>query len=130
MVEATQVEDSKQPPVEELSAEAQSTQELVDCLAQLGDHQHLRREKALTKVTGLLGGESGDQTVLVVAVAFFKQMLTSARWEDRFGAINGILAIIQTREGPSALADTFLWEHILVRAYPALLVDPEFRVRN
>ena len=94
MVEATQVEDSKQPPVEELSAEAQSLQELLDCLAQLGDHQHLRREKALTKVTGLLGGESGDQTVLIVAIAFFKQMLTSARWEDRFGAINGILAII------------------------------------
>jgi len=29
-------------------------------------------------------------------IAFFKQMLVSRRWEDRFGAINGILAMIQT----------------------------------
>ena len=33
----------------------------------------------------------------VVMVAFFKQMLVSRRWEDRFGAINGILATVQKR---------------------------------
>ena len=30
-------------------------------------------------------------------IAFFKQMLKSQRWEDRFGALNGILAMIQTK---------------------------------
>ena len=64
-------------------------------------------------------------------IAFFKQMLHSRRWEDRFGAINGILAMIQTRkEGEQNDLDTFLWEYILNVMFPELLIDAEFRVRN
>ena len=58
-------------------------------------------------------------------------MLHSRRWEDRFGAINGILAMIQTRrEGEQNDLDTFLWEYILNVMFPELLIDAEFRVRN
>ena len=66
-------------------------------------------------------------------IAFYKQMLRSRRWEDRFGAINGILAMIQTRRdsnGAQADLDTFLWEYILEVSFPELLIDEEFRVRN
>ena len=46
-------------------------------------------------------------------LTFFKQMLNSRRWEDRFGAINGILAIIETLGGDEAASDesldAFLW---------------------
>ena len=58
-------------------------------------------------------------------------MLHSKRWEDRFGAINGILAMIQTRrDGEQNDLDAFLWEFILEVTFPDLLVDEEFRVRN
>ena len=66
-------------------------------------------------------------------IAFYKQMLRSQRWEDRFGAINGILAMIQTRQdsnGARADLDTFLWEYILEVSFPELIIDEEFRVRN
>ena len=66
-------------------------------------------------------------------ISFYKQMLRSRRWEDRFGAINGILAMIQTRkegDGAQTDLDTFLWEYILEVSFPELLIDEEFRVRN
>ena len=64
-------------------------------------------------------------------IAFFKQMLESRRWEARFGAINGILAMVELRQSrQSEEVDTFLWEFILTKAFPELLVDSEFRVRN
>ena len=61
-------------------------------------------------------------------------MLNSRRWEDRFGAINGVLALIQTRGGcgqsDDADMEAFLWTYILDEVYPELIVDAEFRVRN
>ena len=59
-------------------------------------------------------------------------MLKSQRWEDRFGAINGILAMIETAgsAAPSADLDAFLWDYILNKSFPELLTDVEFRVRN
>ena len=65
-------------------------------------------------------------------IAFFKQMLHSRRWEDRFGAINGILAIITSRKEGEDLAelDSFQWDYIFSKSFPELLVDEEFRVRN
>ena len=65
-------------------------------------------------------------------IAFFKKMLHSRRWEDRFGSINGILAIITSRKEGEDLAelDSFQWDYILSKSFPELLVDEEFRVRN
>jgi len=108
--------------------------EFLETLALLGDHQHLRREKALKKLTDILetaqvGEREEHETVMV---AFFKQMLHSQRWEDRFGAINGVLALIQMKQtaGTMASLESFLWEYILDESFPKLLVDSEFRVRN
>lgn len=57
-------------------------------------------------------------------------MYNSARWEDRFGAINGTLAFIE-REGPkSAEIEEFMWGYIVGERFDKLLVDEEFRVRN
>lgn len=70
-------------------------------------------------------------------LAFFKQMLVSRRWEDRFGAINGILAMIEARTSTNMITreisedyDGFLWEYLLEKAFLGLLNDEEFRVRN
>ena len=57
-------------------------------------------------------------------------MLNSRRWEDRFGSINGILALITAQKNESADLSTFLWDYILSNAFPELLIDDEFRVRN
>lgn len=105
--------------------------EVLETITQLGDHQHLRREKALNKVAEILAA-SGETTHdhHLVMITFFKQMLNSRRWEDRFGAINGVLALITAEKIESAVLDTFLWDYILTRAFPELLIDEEFRVRN
>lgn len=68
-------------------------------------------------------------------IAFFKQMLKSQRWEDRFGALNGILAMIQTKgdagnQDPDAEYETFMWTYLIEQSFPELLLDEEFRVRN
>ena len=66
-------------------------------------------------------------------IAFFKQMLKSQRWEDRFGGINGILAMIETQSKEASTSedlDVFLWDYILNKSFPELLIDAEFRVRN
>ena len=73
--------------------------EFLTTVAQLGDHQHLNREKALERI-GVILQEStpdkiGDMTLIMISM--FRSMLNSRRWEDRFGAINGILAVVQHR---------------------------------
>ena len=59
----------------------------------------------MNKVTELLSKKdeetkesdvSREQQIMIM-LTFFRQMLNSRRWEDRFGAINGMLAIIETR---------------------------------
>ena len=63
--------------------------EFVDTLTLLGDHQHLKRERAYLRLQNMLQ-ETDLETQAereVIALAFFKQMLNSSRWEDRFGAI-------------------------------------------
>lgn len=94
-------------------------------LAQLGDHQHLRREKALTRITQMLEAqaEPAEQSWLeqrqLIMIAFYKQMFQSRRWEDRFGAINGVLATIHTTsEAQYADLESFLWEFILHKSFP------------
>jgi len=73
--------------------------DFLETLTQLGDHQHLRREKALKKLTSILEQRNeSDSDKALIMIAFFKQMLHSIRWEDRFGALNGILCMIQTRK--------------------------------
>ena len=62
----------------------------------------------MTKVTALLSkkaeeskGDENDfsrEQQIMIMLTFFRQMLNSHRWEDRFGAINGMLAIIETRQ--------------------------------
>ena len=66
----------------------------------------------------------------VIAIAFFKQMFNSARWEDRFGAIQGSLAFIQQQGTKSATILEYMWSYIIRDRFTKLLVDDEFRVRN
>ena len=68
----------------------------------------------------------------MIMLAFFKLMLNSRRWEDRFGAINGIIAMNETNQSTatSQEMDEFLWKTILLDRFPEMLVDAEFRVRN
>ena len=66
----------------------------------------------------------------VIAIAFFKQMFNSARWEDRFGAIQGSLAFIQQQGTKSATILEYMWSYIIKDRFTKLLVDDEFRVRN
>ena len=73
----------------------QSMKDFLETLTQLGDHQHLRREKALKKLTSILEQRNAsDSDKTLIMIAFYKQMLHSSRWEDRFGALNGILCMI------------------------------------
>lgn len=65
-----------------------------------------------------------------------KVMYNSARWEDRFGAINGSIVLIEkfydtTAEGgvDNVLKD-FIWNTLRADKVPGLLRDGEFRVRN
>ena len=45
--------------------------EFLETLTQLGDHQHLRREKAGTKIVQLLQQETTAERELIM-IAFFK----------------------------------------------------------
>ena len=70
----------------------------------------------------------------MVTLALLKQMLRSKRWEDRFGAINGTLALIQTRasdaQSSATALDAFLWTELLDKFFIEMIEDEEFRVRN
>lgn len=75
------------------------------------------------------------------------------RWEIRFGAINGTICLIEhffgqkkpeiqgedesqsdkimeNEEEYKGILHDFLWNFLLSKAYPQLIVDEEFRVRN
>ena len=106
--------------------------EFVDTLTLLGDHQHLKRERAYLRLQNMLQ-ETDLETQAereVIALAFFKQMFNSARWEDRFGAIQGSLAFIQQQGAKSATVEEYMWGYIIKDRFTKLLVDDEFRVRN
>lgn len=109
-------------------------QTLVTALTLLGDHQHLKRERALQKLQAVLkenqGGQQADGEA--ISLAFFKLMFNSTRWEDRFGAINGSLAFIEHGQGASrsTAMEEYMWSCILEERLPTLLTDEEFRVRN
>lgn len=69
-------------------------------------------------------------------IDLLKVMFNSQRWEDRFGAINGSILLIEKfydtskeRGVDSALKD-FVWNNIRMTQIPLLMVDKEFRVRN
>lgn len=109
-------------------------QTLVTTLTLLGDHQHLKRERALQKLQAVLKenqeGQQADGEA--ISLAFFKLMFNSTRWEDRSGAINGSLAFIEHGQGASrsAAMEEYMWSCILEERLPTLLADEEFRVRN
>jgi hypothetical protein len=68
-------------------------------------------------------------------IDLLKVMFSSKRWEDRYGAINGSILLINRFYNPdkdienSALKD-FVWNNIRGTQLPLLMVDTEFRVRN
>ena len=69
----------------------------------------------------------------IIIIAYLKMMLKSNRWEDRCGAISGALLLIEhslNQGGLSKELSSFMWEHILDKTFPDLLVDTEFRVRE
>ena len=80
--------------IEPAESEVQS---FVGALVQLGDHQHLKRERALLRLQAVLKDNREERQAdrEAIGLAFFKQMFNSTRWEDRFGAINGSLAFIE-----------------------------------
>lgn len=60
-------------------------------------------------------------------------MAKSRRWEDRYGAINGSLLLIEDAVSHNTVTDQmsdYMWGHVVEKTYPELLVDEEFRVRN
>jgi hypothetical protein len=56
-------------------------------------------------------------------------MFSSERWEDRFGAINGSILILEALPNNETLS-AYFWTYILDEMFAVLLVDTEFRVRN
>lgn len=64
-----------------------------------------------------------------------KVMFNSARWEDRFGAINGTILLIKfnyfkENENLDPTLIDFIWNNVRNEKVPMLMVDQEFRVRN
>jgi len=56
-------------------------------------------------------------------VGVLKVMLSSKRWEDRFGGITGATLFLNELEDPDFSA-------YLMEQFSILFVDPEFRVRD
>lgn len=54
-------------------------------------------------------------------------MLSSQRWEDRFGAI---LACSSLAKKAFSLTSDFIVKVVIEQKVPVLMSDPEFRVRN
>ena len=117
---------------------------MVNKLTKLGDKLHLNREQAQANLESsvlkdicALGEE--DNVYIhsrQIMIDLLKVMYNSSRWEDRYGAINGSILLIEkfydtTRERgvDSALKD-FVWNTIRATQLPLLMVDKEFRVRN
>ena len=115
----------------------------------LGDRLHLNREQAYSHletqiIPQILRDSAGEHADLEaharqMLIDITKVMFNSARWEDRFGAIDGSTLLIQNfypaqagEEKPlvdSALRD-YVWNTIRIERIGPLLIDPEFRVRN
>lgn len=115
----------------------------------LGDRLHLNREQAYSALDTqilpqIVQASVGDHEDLLgharqILLDITKVLFNSARWEDRFGAINGATLLIQYfypeqvgEERPpvdSALKD-YVWNTIRIEKIGPLLTDPEFRVRN
>ena len=121
-----------------------SVQQLVNKVTKLGDKLHLNREQSQTYLeTHVLPeicalGEDNDIYIhsRQIFIDLLKVMYNSQRWEDRYGAINGSILLINrfydtTRERgvDSALKD-FVWNTIRATQLPILMLDKEFRVRN
>jgi len=119
---------------------------MVNRLSKLGDKLHLNREQAQNILdneilpTVTTGEEVGDveyqNYTRSIMIDVIRVMFNSARWEDRFGAINGSVLLIKyfykkNADGyiDSSLSD-FVWNTIRAMHVPKLMTDPEFRVRN
>ena len=82
-------------------SEGSSLQLLVNKLTKLGDRLHLNRESALVmlndQVVPSICSESADaqRNARLIMIDVLKVMYNSARWEDRYGAINGSIVLIE-----------------------------------
>ena len=124
-------------------------QELVNKTIKLGDRLHLNREQSfkildtsiLPQITNETSGHTADFKghARQMLIDICRLMFNSARWEDRYGAINAATLLIKFfypaqigEEKPlvdTALRD-FVWNTIRIEKIDPLLTDEEFRVRN
>jgi hypothetical protein len=76
--------------------------------------------------------KDGDDAAVVVSVSLLKLMFRSRRWEDRLGAVQGSVALL---ECPNT-SEAFIQElseysaNCLVPVLETLIVDDEPRVRD
>lgn len=89
---------------------------LVKTLTRLGDRQHLVREKAALELEEF----SFEYESAEMATSFIGMMYSSQRWEDRFGAILGSIALAKSAKD---LASEFLWKNILEEKITVLIQD-------
>ena len=80
--------------------------DLVNKITKLGDRLHLNREQALTNlegqiIPGILAAQAkdplsgiGEHSMLII-IDILKLLYNSARWEDRYGAINGSILLVK-----------------------------------
>lgn len=90
------------------------------------------------QITPSICGESADvqRNARLIMIDVLKVMYNSARWEDRFGAVNGSIVLIEkfydtsAEGGVDSVLQDFVWNTLRPEKVPALLKDGEFRVRN
>jgi len=121
---------------------AGSLAQLVNKLTKLGDRLHLNREQALSalrnQVTPSICSESAELQghARTIMMDVLKVMYNSARWEDRHGAIDGSIVLIEkfydtkAEGGVDSVLKDFVWNGLRADKVPGLLRDGEFRVRN
>jgi len=111
-------------------------------LSKLGDRLHLNREQAYNALGNqilpiICGGEPELQGYArQIMIDMLKIMYNSSRWEDRFGAMQGSILLIekfydvQAEAGVDSALKDFVWNTIRAEKLMMLMVDDEFRVRN
>ena len=116
--------------------------ELVNRMVKLGDRLHLNRENSQTvlhtQVLPTIFTESVENqgNARAIMIDIVKVMYNSSRWEDRFGAINGSILLIEkfydttAEDGVDHKLKDFVWNTLRPEKVPSLLRDDEFRVRN
>jgi hypothetical protein len=92
----------------ESSDQTAKLENLLTSIKQLGDSMTLNREKAKTTYINIT--KSGfDELSMIISIALIKQMFNSRRWEDRHGAIQASLVLLDLVQESSetSLKDRF-----------------------